>query len=73
MSKKSVSGSTSIVQLWNPDVNKVSVISTKKNIKQSIDLMDTLKVERGVGSVAKETFNTSEIFSGQIYLTESFI
>ena len=72
MSKNSVSGSTSIVQLWNPDVNKVSVISTKKNIKQSIVLMDTLKVERGVGSVAKETFNTSEIVSGQIYLTESF-
>ena len=72
MNSNSTFTSTSIVQVWNPDVNKVSVISTKKNITQSIVLMDTLKVERGVGSVSKETFNTSEIISGEVYLTESF-
>jgi hypothetical protein len=63
---------TSIVQIWNPNVNKISVISTKKNITQSIVLMDSLKVEKGVGSVATESFNTSEIISNEVYLTESF-
>ena len=72
MNSNSKFTSTSIVQVWNPDVNKVSVISTKKNVTQSIVLMDTLKVEKGVGSVATETFNTSEILSEEIYLTESF-
>jgi len=63
---------TSIVQLWDPDKNKVTVIDTKRTISQNIVLMKNLNVERGVGSVSVDSTNTSEIRAKQIYLSGSF-
>lgn len=63
---------SSVVQLWDPEVNKISVIRTSKKITQSIVLMENLQVEKGVGSVATESFNTSEVVSTEVFLTEAF-
>ena len=64
--------SVSVLQVWNPSVNKISVVKTSKKITQSIALVKEINVERGVGSVALESFNNSEILSNQVYLTEAF-
>ena len=64
---------TSIVQLWNPNINKVSVIRTQKKITQSIALMENLNVEKGVGSVAIEAFNTSEVRAKEVRLANDWV
>ena len=72
MSPNTSTKTTSIVQLWNPDVNKVTVISTKKKITQSIALVKDTVIEKGVGSVSIDTFNTSEVKAKEVFLNASF-
>ena len=72
MSPQSTTKTTSIVQLWDPDVNTVKVISTKKKVTQSIALVKSIEVERGIGSVSLDSFNTSEIRAKEVFLTAPF-
>jgi len=63
---------TSIIQLWDENKNKVTVVNTTKKTTQSIALVKSLEVERGIGSVALDTANYSEILAKPIYLTQDF-
>lgn len=72
MSEDVVTKNTSIVQLWDPDKNKVTVIDTKRTVSQNIVLMKNLNVERGVGSVSVDSTNTAEIRAKEIYISGSF-
>ena len=72
MSPDSTTKTMSIVQLWDPNVNTVKVISTKKKVTQSIALVKSVEVERGVGSVSLDTFNTSEIRAKEVFLNAAF-
>lgn len=72
MSPNTKTVNTSIVQLWDPNKNKITVVSTKKHVTTSIIKTEQLKVERGVGSIGLETFNTTEIRAKQLYLNDQF-
>ena len=72
MSANTKSTKTSIVQLWDPNKNKVTVINTKRKITQSIIATKSLNVEKGVGSVSVDSANTSEIRAKRVYLNAPF-
>ena len=62
----------SVLQVWDPEKNKITIESTKRQIHQNIILMKNLNVERGVGSVSVDTASTSEISAGDVFLTPEF-
>jgi len=62
----------SVIQAWDPSKNKITVESVRKQITQNIILMDNLNVEKGVGSVALDAINTSEIIGEEVYLNAAF-
>ena len=62
----------SVIQAWDPTKNKITVESIRKQITQNIILMDNLNVEKGVGSVALDALNTSEILGEEVKLNASF-
>ena len=72
MSEDVFTKNTSIVQLWDPNKNKVTVIDTKRTVSQNIVVMQNLNVERGVGSVSVDSTNTSEIRAKQVYISGAF-
>lgn len=72
MSAETKTKGTSIVQLWDPDKNKVTVINTSRKISQNIVSLKSLNVERGVGSVSVDSTNTSEIIAGEVFLSAAF-
>ena len=72
MSGNTTTRNVSIVQLWDEEKNKITVVSTKRKTTQSIALVKSLEVERGVGSVALDTANYSEILAKPVYLNAAF-
>lgn len=50
----------------------VSVISTKKFVQQSFVSFNDLNIERGIGSVSVDTFNTEETLANEIILATPF-
>ena len=66
------SSGVSIVQLWDPDKNKISVESVTKRITQNLLVVSDLNVEKGVGSIAVDVKNNSEIRSDTVFLNGSF-
>ena len=72
MSPSTKTVGTSIVQLWDPNKNKITVVSTKKQVTTSVIKTEQLKIERGAGSIGLETFNTTEIRAKQLYLNGAF-
>ena len=72
MSSDTVSSKTSVIQLWDPEVNKITVESTRRQLTQSIVTVQPTLVERGVGSVSIDAINTAEITAGNIFLNLPF-
>ena len=72
MSNNSRTLNTSIIQLWDPLKNKISVVNTRKHITTSIIKTEQLKVEKGSGSIALDTFSTTEIKAKRVYLNAGF-
>lgn len=72
MSDDTFTKGVSVIQVWNPEVNKVTVESTRKNITQNIILMKNLNIEKGVGSVSVDSTNNSEIRAKEVFLTANF-
>ena len=72
MSPTTSSGHSTRIQLWDPEKNKITVVSTKKQISTSIIRTEQLKVEQGLGSVSRDTFSTEEVRAKQIYLNSNF-
>ena len=62
----------SIIQAWNPENNKITVQSTKRQITQNIVMMKNLNVEKGVGSISLDTASVSEISTGNVFLDSDF-
>ena len=59
----------SVVQLWDPDKNKITVESTRRVVTQSIQKVEDSKKQRGSGSVASSEFNFNDLraFNVRIY------
>ena len=55
MSPNTKTVNTSIVQLWDPNKNKITVVSTKKQVTTSVIHTEQLKIERGAGSISLDT------------------
>jgi len=72
MSNDTLIKNTSIIQLWDENKNKVTVINTTKKTTQIIALVKSLEVERGVGSIALDTANYSEIIAKPVFLVQDF-
>ena len=72
MSNTPTSSGVSIVQLWDPEKNKISVESVTKKITQSLLVVSDLNVEKGVGSIAVDVKNNSEIRSDTVFLSAPF-
>ncbi len=73
MSPTSNVSRVSVIELGNkknPQI--ISVASTKRQITQSIVLMNNLNVQKGVGSVSLDAINDSEISAGNVFLNASF-
>tara|TARA_B100000214_G_scaffold20291_1_gene13552 strand:+ start:2465 stop:11026 length:8562 start_codon:yes stop_codon:yes gene_type:complete len=72
MSPITSSDRSSRIQLWDPNKNKITVVSTKKQITVNIIKTEQLKVEQGLGSVSRDTFSTEEIRAKQLFLNADF-
>ena len=73
MSDTPATSRVSVIQAWDPNKNRITVESVRKQITQNIILMDNLNVQNGVGSVALDALNTSEILGkDDIKLNASF-
>ena len=62
----------SVLQLWDENKNKITIESTRKQITQHIISTQSTVIEQGVGSVALDAANTSEVKSTPIKLTPAF-
>ena len=62
----------SVIQLWDPDKNKITVQNTYKTITNTHVKASMVDVERGRGSVFLNTFDDAETLAYEIYLTPEF-
>ena len=72
MSPVTSSDHSTRIQLWDPDKNKITVVSTTKQISTSIIKTEQLHIEQGLGSVSRDTFSTEEVRAKQVYLNANF-
>ena len=72
MSSDTVSSKTSVIQLWDPAVNKLTIESTRRQLTQSLVTVQPTLVEKGVGSVSIDAINTAEITAGDVFLNLPF-
>jgi hypothetical protein len=54
------------------DSLNVTVVNTKKQVTNSIVNLDSLKVEKGIGAVSVDTFDSSETLAYEVILSENF-
>ena len=59
----------SVVQLWDPNKNKITVENTTRVVTQTIQKVENQRIRRGVGSAATSEFNFNEstAFTFRIY------
>jgi len=72
MSEDTKTSRVSVIQVWDPEKNNITVVNTRRQITQSIALMKNLNVEKGKGSVSIDTKNTAEIKANTVTLNGSF-
>jgi hypothetical protein len=70
--KQNIIENVSILELWDPEKNKVTIRSTRQQITQStISVRDT-NIQRGRGSVLVSGIDTTELLSYQFELQQPF-
>jgi hypothetical protein len=62
----------SIIQLWDPNKNKITVENTKRTITQIVQKVENQRIRRGIGSAAPSEFNFSEYRAFEIKLSAPF-
>ena len=72
MSEDTKTSRVSVIQVWDPEKNNITVVNTRRQITQSIALMKNLNVEKGKGSVSIDTKNTAEIKANTFTLNGTF-
>ena len=50
----------SIIQLWDPEKNKITVENTRRTVTQTVQKVENTRIRRGVGSAATSEFNFNE-------------
>ena len=62
----------SIVQLWDPEKNKITVENTTRIITQTIQNVESQRIRKGIGSVATSDFNFNETRAFEFTLNGAF-
>jgi hypothetical protein len=62
----------SIIQLWDPEKNIVTIENTRRTVTQTIQKVESQRVRRGFGSASPSEFNFSEYRAFEISLTQPF-
>jgi hypothetical protein len=70
--KQSGTSSVSIINLWDPEKNKVTIQSTKQQITQTIIDVKNTNIRRGKGSVLVSEIDSTELLSYQFELQQDF-
>ena len=70
--RQNITTSVSIIELWDPEKNKVTIESTRRQITQSIVQVKDTNVSRGKGSVLVSGIDTTELLSYVFELQQSF-
>lgn len=68
---QSRNGHASIIQLWDPEKNKVTVENTRRVITVSIQKVENQRIRRGGGSVAPSEFNFTQYRAFQLNLNSN--
>ena len=62
----------SVIQLWDPNKNKITVENTKRTVTQVIQKVESQRIRRGGGSAAPSEFNLNEYRAFEFKLLQSF-
>ena len=62
----------SVIQLWDPEKNKITVENTSRVVTQTIQNVESQRVRRGIGSVATSDFNFNETRAFEFKLNGAF-
>ena len=62
----------SVIQLWDPEKNKITVESTHRVVTQSIQKIENQRIKKAVGSAATSEFNFNEMRAFPIKLGAPF-
>ena len=70
--EQNITSSVSIIELWDPEKNKVTIQSTRRQITQSIVFAKDTNISRGKGSVLVSGIDTTELLSYIFTLQQPF-
>ena len=62
----------SVIQLWDPNKNKITVENTTRVVTQTIQKVENQRIRRGIGSAATSEFNFNESRAFTITLAAPF-
>ena len=62
----------SIIQLWDPNKNRITVESTKQVTTQTIQILENTRIRKGQGSAATSEFNFNETRAFEFTLSAPF-
>jgi len=62
----------SVIQLWNPDKNKITVENTRRTVTQIVQKVENQRIRRGIGSAATSEFNFNESRAFTVSLDKKF-
>lgn len=62
----------SVIQLWDPNKNKITVENTRRTITQVVQKVENQRIRRGIGSAAPSEFNFSEYRAFEVKLATAF-
>ena len=50
-----------VVQLWDPNKNKITVENTRRTVTQTVQKVENQRIRRGFGTAATSEFNFNEV------------
>jgi hypothetical protein len=62
----------SIIQLWDPNKNKITIENTRRTITQTIQNVENQRIRRGEGSASPSEFNFTEYRAFEVTLSAPF-
>jgi hypothetical protein len=66
------SGHFSIIQLWDPEKNVITIENTRRILTQTIQKVENQRIRRGFGSASPSEFNFSEYRAFTVSLAQAF-
>ena len=62
----------SVIQLWDPERNKITVENTRRTIIQSVQTVENQRIRKAIGTAATSEFNFNEVTAFEFTLAEPF-